>query len=130
MPSEPLRCQPAWVASQALTAASSSLAGRVMARIYASLSTRPSTRVARAMILAVLFACPFCREMFDRSERRACAVCGVALVPLDRLPLSDDARAIDDEPDQPEHDPLPLTYLGRGRGALAALAVAGLVAFV
>lgn len=80
--------------------------------------------------MAVLFACPFCREMFDRSERRACAVCGVALVPLDRLPLSDDARAVDDEPDLPEHDPLPPTYLGRGRGPLAALAVAGLAAFL
>ena len=74
----------------------------------------------------VLLACPFCRELFERRERRTCAVCGVALVPLDRLAPSGEEQ--DDLP-QPEHDPLPLTSLGRGRGPLALLAVLGLFAF-
>jgi hypothetical protein len=78
----------------------------------------------------MLLACPFCRELFEPRERRACPVCGVALVPLDRLPPSADAQAEDGVPHQPEHDRLGVAYLGRGRGALAVLAVAGLAAFM
>jgi hypothetical protein len=78
----------------------------------------------------MLLACPFCRELFEPRERRACPVCGVALVPLDRLPPSIDAQAEDGVPHRPEHDALGAAYLGRGRGALALLAVAGLVAFM
>jgi hypothetical protein len=76
-----------------------------------------------------LLACPFCRELFARDERTTCPVCGVALVAADKLPPSYDARA--EEPEaEPEYEPLPPTYLSRGRGALAGLAVAGLVAFL
>jgi hypothetical protein len=82
------------------------------------------------MLRAGLLACPFCRELFEPRERGACTVCGVALVPLDRLPPSLDAQAEDGVPHQPEHDALGLAYPGRGRGALATLSVAGLVAFM
>lgn len=76
-----------------------------------------------------LLACPFCREMFPEKERAACPVCAVPLVAIEKLPLSDDALTEDGIPRQPEWELLPLTYLRRGRGALAGLALAGLVAF-
>jgi len=77
-----------------------------------------------------LLACPFCREMFERRERDACPVCGVALVAFEKLPPSDEALSEDGAPREPEYEPLPATYMGRGRGPLALVAVAGLVAFV
>ncbi len=76
-----------------------------------------------------LLACPFCREMFEQGERRTCPVCAVQLVAFDKLPVSDDALSEDGVPREPEWEPLPVTFLGRGRGPLALLAVAGLVAF-
>jgi hypothetical protein len=76
-----------------------------------------------------LLACPFCRELFQPGERSTCPVCAVKLVAFEKLPTSDDALHEDGLPRQPEWEPLPVTYLGRGRAALAALAVAGLVAF-
>jgi hypothetical protein len=78
----------------------------------------------------VLLACPFCRELFDRREEKSCAVCGVALVPMERLPPSTEVATEDGIPDAPEYQPLPATYVGRGRGALAALALLGVVAFL
>ncbi len=79
----------------------------------------------------VLLACPFCREMYDRREQRACPVCGVALVALAKLGPSSEAHddAAADEAERPEHRRLPVTFIGRGRGLLAALAVLGLIAF-
>jgi hypothetical protein len=76
-----------------------------------------------------LLACPFCREMFKRGERELCSVCGVKLVPFETLPLSDDALSEDGVPHQPEMEVLPAVYLGRGRGLIAGLSIAGLVAF-
>jgi len=76
-----------------------------------------------------LLACPFCREMFERSESQTCPVCGVSLVAFERLPISDEALSEDGVTRQPEWEPLSPTYLRRGRGALAVLAVAGLVVF-
>jgi hypothetical protein len=67
--------------------------------------------------------------MFAPGERRQCPVCGVQLVPIDRLPPSADAFAEDGVPHQPEHDALPLWYFGRGRGALVLLALVGLALF-
>jgi hypothetical protein len=78
----------------------------------------------------VLLACPFCREIFDRREEKSCSVCGVPLVALDRLPPSSEVLAEDGVPEAPEYQPLPPTYLGRGRGPLAALAILGMVAFL
>jgi hypothetical protein len=77
-----------------------------------------------------LLACPFCHEMFEKREREACPVCGVALVAFEKLPPSEDALNEDGAPREPEYEPLPATYLGRGRGPLAVVAIAGLVAFV
>jgi hypothetical protein len=76
-----------------------------------------------------LLACPFCREMFELNEGKACPVCGMALVAFEKLPVSDEALSEDGVVRQPEWEPLPAIYLRRGRGALALLAVAGLVAF-
>jgi hypothetical protein len=76
-----------------------------------------------------LLACPFCREMFEHGERTTCPVCAVSLVAFDKLPASDDALSEDGVPRQPEWEPMPWVYLGRGRGPLALLALAGLVAF-
>jgi hypothetical protein len=67
--------------------------------------------------------------MFHPRERRACAVCGVPLVPLDKLPLSTDGMLEEGAPPPPEFELLPATYLGRGRGLLAILALAGMTAF-
>ncbi len=76
-----------------------------------------------------LLACPFCREMFPRKEQGPCPVCGVPLVALEKLPPSQEALNEDGIPHEPEWEPLPVTFLRRGRGALALLAVAGLIAF-
>ena len=51
------------------------------------------------------------------------------LVPADKLPPSHDVLSEDGVIPQPEWELLPLTYLRRGRGPLALLAVLGLVAF-
>jgi hypothetical protein len=90
--------------------------GRVMGSIY---------------LAKVLLACPFCREMFDRAERRSCPVCGVALVALPKLgpPIAALSDSEEDLWEAPEHRRLPLTYLGRGRALLAGLALLGLVVF-
>jgi hypothetical protein len=76
-----------------------------------------------------LLACPFCREMFEAAEAKTCPVCGVELTPFEKLPPSHDAMSEDEVPTAPEAEELPWKYLGRGKGALAGLAVAGLVLF-
>jgi hypothetical protein len=53
------------------------------------------------------------------------AVCGVQLVAFEKLPQSSE----DGLAPEPEWEPLPATYVRRGRGPLAALAVLGLAAF-
>lgn len=79
-----------------------------------------------------LLGCPFCRELVPDDEGDTCAVCGVKLIPVDRLPLSYEARAalaaqIAATP--PEHRTLPITYLRRCRGPLLAAALLGLCFF-
>ncbi len=77
-----------------------------------------------------LLACPFCREMFEDGEATACPLCGMALKPFDKLPPSHDAHAEDGGvPALPETELLPWTFLGRGKGALVALAAAGFPLF-
>jgi hypothetical protein len=78
----------------------------------------------------VLVSCPFCHDLVDGRDRRSCSVCGIALVPLHRVSPSTDELDVDGMPLQPEHDPLPVTFLGRGRGPLAVLALAGVAAFL
>jgi hypothetical protein len=68
--------------------------------------------------------------MFAQPERETCPVCGVALVAFAKLRRADQAGPEEDVAGEPEWDPLPLTYLRRGRGALALLAALGLAAFV
>ncbi len=76
-----------------------------------------------------LLACPFCRELFQEGERAKCPVCGVALVAFEKLGPSHEVQSEDGLPVEPEHELLPARYLGRGRGLLVALGLAGLVAF-
>ena len=81
--------------------------------------------------MAALRACPFCRKLYTSGEAATCPECEVALVPMSQLPPSLDALE-DEEPGPlmfPENQPLPATYMGRGRGALLALSAAGLFAF-
>ncbi len=76
-----------------------------------------------------LLACPFCREMFERGEHPTCPVCGVSLVAFEKLPVSDEALSEDGVVREPAWEPQPFTYMRRGRGPLALLALVGLVAF-
>lgn len=76
-----------------------------------------------------IVACPFCREMFDETEAKACPVCGMSLAPLKDLPPSHDAIAEDEFPNSPAEEPLPASYMGRGKGVIGLLALAGLVVF-
>ncbi len=82
--------------------------------------------------MAALQACPFCRKLFTVGEARLCPDCDVALVGMSQLPPSLDM--IEDEAEQgkitlPEDQPLPTSYLGRGRGALIVLSLLGLASF-
>ncbi|HEY4117295.1 MAG TPA: hypothetical protein VGM56_05545 [Byssovorax sp.] len=77
-----------------------------------------------------LVACPFCRQMFERSEARACPECGLALEALAKLPPSHDAQALEpEEPIPPHMQPLPWTYLGRNRALLVVVALLGFACF-
>jgi hypothetical protein len=79
-----------------------------------------------------LLACPFCRELFDRTEAERCPDCDIPLEPLHRLPPSyetSEEEAARWERTRPWDEPLPLQDFGRGRGALIGLAMASLVVF-
>lgn len=77
-----------------------------------------------------LVACPFCRELFERGEAQTCPMCGVALTDVSKLPPSPDPSDESyEEPLPPHMEPLGWAYLGRGRGALIVLALAGLAMF-
>lgn len=82
--------------------------------------------------MSQLLACPFCRELFDRAEAERCPDCDIPLTPLHRLPpsyevLEEDAARW--ERARPEDEPLGFGALGRGRGALLAVALASLLVF-
>jgi hypothetical protein len=82
--------------------------------------------------MAALRACPFCRKLFTSGEASTCPDCDVALVAMSQLPPSLDALEEDaeqGEPTFPENMPLPVTYMGSGRGVLLALSALGLFAF-
>jgi hypothetical protein len=77
-----------------------------------------------------LLSCPFCRTLYRHNEGTTCAVCGVKLVPFEKLPPSADALA--EEPlvaVLPEDERFPWHYPGRGRGPLLVLAALGLALF-
>jgi hypothetical protein len=86
---------------------------------------------ARARLGSVsLLACPFCHELYTHAERGACLVCGVALVPFEKVARpGGESAAGEAAVQEPEWEPLALTYPRRGRGALIALAALGLGAF-
>jgi hypothetical protein len=78
-----------------------------------------------------LIACPFCRQMFELGEARACPECGLALEDIAKLPPLA-ASLDDDEPFEvlpPEMEKLPWFHMGRGRGVLTVVALLGLGAF-
>jgi len=85
--------------------------------------------------MAALLACPFCRTLYKHGEGTTCTVCGVKLVAFERLPRSVEAEAEANEhgeaepPILPEDELLRWNEFGRGRGALLALSVIGLVLF-
>jgi hypothetical protein len=88
-------------------------------------------RYASPTVPMSLVACPFCREMFEASERPDCPVCGVALTAMEKLPPSLDALA-EDGPQAataPEAEKLPWTDLRRNKGILLAVSLLGLVMF-
>ena len=77
-----------------------------------------------------LLACPFCREMFEEGEAKACPVCGMELTQFEKLPVSLDAIHDDGGvPLTPELEPLSWKYMGRGRGPLVVLSLIGIVLF-
>jgi hypothetical protein len=81
--------------------------------------------------MAALLACPFCRTLYRHGEGSTCGVCGVKLVPFERLPPSADALAEEPAvpPVLPEDELLPWHYFGRGRGPLLVLSLLGLCLF-
>jgi uncharacterized membrane protein len=81
-------------------------------------------RVGYAWTVRGLWACPFCREMYQPGEAKACTVCDVALVRVEALPK--DASAPEAPPEDAE---LPWLYMERGRGWLLGIGVLGLLAF-
>lgn len=77
-----------------------------------------------------LVACPFCRELFADGEVPRCPSCDIPLTDLRKLPSQPDED--DDDfgiPSEPHREPLPLFFLGRGRGLLLLLCLLGLAAF-
>jgi hypothetical protein len=76
-----------------------------------------------------IVACPFCREMFDETEATVCPVCNMSLAPLSQLPPSHDAVAEEESLNSPAEEPLPASYMGRGKGLIGLLAFAGLIVF-
>ena len=80
--------------------------------------------------MAALLACPFCRTLYRRGEGTQCNVCGVTLLPFERLPPSADALAEEPlVPVLPEDEQLPWTYWRRGRGPLLVCALLGIACF-
>jgi len=71
--------------------------------------------------------------MYPEGEREFCAECeDVRLIPVHDMPQSfeeAEAEAARWEATLPQDRTLPLGYVGRGRGALVALSIAGLAAF-
>jgi hypothetical protein len=79
-----------------------------------------------------LLACPFCRELFDRTETEHCPDCEIPLQPFHELPpslLASEQDAVEWERDSPEDQALHWSDVGRGRGLLLGIAALSLVSF-
>lgn len=82
--------------------------------------------------MARLVACPFCREMFERSEAEVCPECGLPLSDITKLPksaLHDHDEEQPPEPVPPELERLPFVYWRRQRGPLVLVSALGMAAF-
>jgi hypothetical protein len=68
--------------------------------------------------------------MFEQGEHERCPHCDVSLAAFEKLPRSHDVAVEEDLiPIEPQHEPLRMTDLRRGKGAILALALAGLALF-
>jgi hypothetical protein len=76
-----------------------------------------------------LVACPFCRELFERSEATVCPVCGLSLTAMEKLPISHDAAGEGFAPTVPELEAQPFLYWKRNRGALFVVPMVGIALF-
>jgi hypothetical protein len=91
---------------------------------------RPTPRARYGERVSALRACPFCRTLYRSDEGAVCLDCGVALVPMHTLGLSEDAASEDARlAVLPEDEPLPWNAFARGRGALLLLSLLGLALF-
>jgi hypothetical protein len=82
--------------------------------------------------MSQLLACPFCRELFNRTEAERCPECDIQLEPLHRLPPSPEAaleQAVRWERTRAEDMPLAWRDMSRGRGLLLGLALVSLAIF-
>ena len=78
-----------------------------------------------------LTACPFCRQLFPPNEAKSCPDCGLRLEDMRALPPSYDAEVeFPTDPTPPHMEPLPWGFYRRNRGALVAIALLGLIAFL
>jgi hypothetical protein len=69
--------------------------------------------------------------MFEEAEGDVCPSCDVPLSPFEKLPKSHEAAALDaDElPVEPQHEPLRMSDMRRGKGVTTLLALVGLALF-
>ena len=82
--------------------------------------------------MSQLLACPFCRELFDRTEAEYCPQCDIPLQPLHQLPPSPEAvleQAVRWEQTRPEDVRLGFWDFRRGRAVLLGLALVSLLVF-
>ncbi len=75
-----------------------------------------------------LVACPFCGEMFVEGEAEACPVCAVALERIEKLPRYASRKKPADAND-PDDERLAVFDLRGGKGAVAGMAIVGVVLF-
>ena len=76
-----------------------------------------------------LYACPFCRELYQQGEVEVCPECDIPVKPLTELPLSPEAQALEEQIVPPEHESFSWLYAGRARGPLVVVALCGIGAF-
>ena len=76
-----------------------------------------------------LRACPFCRALYGPNDGRRCPDCDIELVPMNELPLSNEARELDEEPVHPDDVRFRWNDFAHGRGGLLLLAGVGLGVF-
>jgi hypothetical protein len=69
--------------------------------------------------------------MFEQAEAGVCPHCDVPLTAFEKLPRSAEAVALDDDgiPVEPQHEPLRMSDMRRGKGATLLMGLAGLVLF-